>query len=299
LDSLLIFRNVISSATQTRESIIRILTTANIENEKAFFNTGSIITLARDLGYKTYWISNQMMYGISDTETTVLAKDCDKQWFINTDWNTNSLDENILPVFNDLLNKKDKKKFIVLHLLGNHFSYNKRYKHNGKFDINDDFVFPAFLSKHQTNTINEYDRSVKYNDSIVYTIIKNTLNKKGIVNIIYLSDHGEDVYDTPKLMLGHGSPRITKYVIEVPFLMYNNTEFYNKDKRTYKYFKEIKKRPFCTVDLFYTIADIMWADFKENDLSRSLVSEDFIERKRKVISSDNRIILYEDILQDN
>jgi heptose-I-phosphate ethanolaminephosphotransferase len=51
LDSLLIFRNVISSATQTRESIIRILTTANIENEKAFFNTGSIITLARDLGY--------------------------------------------------------------------------------------------------------------------------------------------------------------------------------------------------------------------------------------------------------
>jgi hypothetical protein len=81
--------------------------------------------------------------------------------------------------------------------------------------------------------------------------------------------------------------------------MYNNTEFYNKDKRTYKYFKEIKKRPFCTVDLFYTIADIMWADFKENDLSRSLVSEDFIERKRKVISSDNRIILYEDIRQNN
>jgi heptose-I-phosphate ethanolaminephosphotransferase len=240
-----------------------------------------------------------MMYGISDTETSVLAKDCDKQWFINTDWNTNSLDENILPVFNDLLNKKDKKKFIVLHLLGNHFSYNKRYKHNGNFKINDDFVFPAFLSKQQINIINEYDRSVKYNNSIVYTIIKNTLNKKGIVNIIYLSDHGEDVYDTPKLMLGHGSPRITKYVIEVPFLMYNNTEFYNKDKRTFEYFKAIEDRPFCTVDLFYTIADIMWADFKENDLSRSLVSGDFIERKRKVISSDNRIILYEDIRQDN
>ncbi len=122
IDSLLIFKNVITSATQTRESIIRILSQATVDNEQQYITKGSVFTLAEDMGYITYWISNQMMYGISDTETSVLAKDCNKQWFLNTDWNTNSLDEKVIPVFNKILKEPERKKFIIIHLLGNHFS---------------------------------------------------------------------------------------------------------------------------------------------------------------------------------
>jgi heptose-I-phosphate ethanolaminephosphotransferase len=299
IDSLLIFNNIISSATQTRESIIRILSQATIDNEDPYILKGSIITLAKDIGYKTYWISNQMMYGISDTETSVLAKDCDKQWFLNTDWNTNSLDERVIPVFNKILNEPSQKKFIIIHLLGNHFSYSKRYKHTSEFKIIDNFNFPKYLSKDKIYTINEYDKSVKYNDQIVFQLIKDLQKTKGIINFIYFPDHGEDVYDTKRMMLGHGSPLVTKYVIEIPFIVYNNTLFYEKDKRSYKYFTGILNRPYCTVDMFYSIADILWANFSDYRPENSLFSSKYNEKDMIIINSNNKVLKYKDIIKKN
>ncbi len=64
IDSLLIYTDVISPATRTAQSILRILSQAQGRETKPFLKKGSILTLAKNAGYTTYWVSNQQMLGI-------------------------------------------------------------------------------------------------------------------------------------------------------------------------------------------------------------------------------------------
>jgi len=299
VDSLLIFDKIITPATQTRESIIRMLSLATIEDETPYIKQGSIISLAKSIGFSTYWISNQMMLGISDTETTVLAKDTDKQWFINTDWNTNSLDENVLPIIDEVLKEQVKNKFIIIHLLGNHFKYNKRYKPIDQYLVKTLSNFPNYLSESQKQIIKNYDNSVKYNDYIVNSLLAKIKNISGISNFIYLSDHGEDVYDTKKQLLGHGSPNVTRHVTDIPFIMYNNDNYYKTDGRSYTYFDSISSRKHSAVNLFYSLADLLWVDFIDYNGELSLFSKDYKEQKIKVINSNKQILNYNEIIQSD
>jgi heptose-I-phosphate ethanolaminephosphotransferase len=93
---ILFYRNVISPTTQTRSSIVRMLTPAFGVSTDRFYEEGSILTAMMEAGFQTLWISNQGRYGISDTETSALANDAHASIFVNTDWNTKSLDEKVI-----------------------------------------------------------------------------------------------------------------------------------------------------------------------------------------------------------
>ena len=103
IEDLIVFRQVISPCTQTRSSIVRSMTLAFGLNVTNFYERGSIITALNDAQYKTFWLSNQQRYGISDTETSVIADDSDQQIFTNTEWASNSLDKKLIPKLEKIL----------------------------------------------------------------------------------------------------------------------------------------------------------------------------------------------------
>ncbi len=295
LDSLLIYKDVISSATQTSPNIIRMLSQATVQDKSPFYNKGSIINLAENAGYKTYWISNQQMLGISDTETSVIAEDSEELFFLNTDWTTNSSDEKIFPKLDSVLSEKNEKKFIVIHLLGNHFAYEKRYPKKQRFIIKDRFNYPKYLNKHQIDVWNHYDNSLRYTDYIITTIIEKIRQQKEISSVLYLSDHGEEVYDDENTVLGHGRQIVKPQVIEIPFLLWNSQYYYKSAGYSYDKLVETCNRPYCSENLFFGIADLLNINFSEQNLSKSLFSDAFIPEKRFIINSENKVISYDEI----
>lgn len=289
-DELFIFNNVISPATQTRESILRMLTMAAENDENPFYEKASVIKAANEAGYETSWISNQMMLGISDTETSVIAKDSKFTKFINSDWHTNSLDENLLPYLKDRLNKKSSKKLIVLHMLGNHFEYQYRYPKEDNYFNNLSDKFSNYLSDNHKKVINHYDNSIRYSDNFIYNVIKQVRSKNIPSVVIYLSDHGEELYDDENLFIGHGSPDLRKEAVDIPFFMWYSKHYEKEELPSLAV-----DNKYNSGDLFFTLADVMNLSFKELDKTKSIVSPHFVTKKRRVVNSNNVLINYTDI----
>ncbi|MBL4708585.1 MAG: sulfatase-like hydrolase/transferase [Flavobacteriales bacterium] len=106
---------------------------------------------------------------------------------------SNNFDEVILEPLQKAINNKKSKKLIIVHLMGTHIRYKERYPEAfNKFNTTPKTKFNHDLAH---KTINSYDNAVLYNGSIVYSIIEQVKKQnKSSSYVLYLSDHGEDVY---------------------------------------------------------------------------------------------------------
>lgn len=80
----------------------------------------------------------------------------------------------------------------IIHLIGQHFDYSMRYPQSQAFFTENDY------SEMQTNDVSmpvvmHYDNATKYNDIVLDRIL--TLYEDEDAVVIYVSDHGEEVYD--------------------------------------------------------------------------------------------------------
>jgi|GEM_PF-3564578 len=292
--SLLLYNNVISPTTQTRSSIVRMLTSAYGTNTKNFYNEASIISVMRAAGFSTYWISNQGRYGISDTETSALADDANTSIFVNTDWNAKSLDQKVIEPLKSILNKERNKLFLVIHLLGSHFEYAKRVPDLDDFLIKDN-TSSSSLNTAQLKRVKEYDATVKYADVIIDSLIK-VVNQSNydLKSLLYLSDHGEDVYDNKQMLLGHGSPIVTKYTVEIPFILWRNEQFIMSNSISPQ--KNHLNRFFNSCDLFYALADLYDINFSDFDSTKSIFNKNYYGGYPYIINSNGKKIKYDNLL---
>jgi len=290
LANLNVFDNVITPATQTRTALMMLLTRASVNDLDSYYTSESIINLANAAGFHTSWISNQMMYGISDTETTVMAKDADYIKYVNVDWNTNSLDEKILPEYYNIINSVNKKKFIIIHLLGSHFDYKKRYPDNEKYYFHPLKEYPSHIDPSQINIINDYDKSIRYTDYVIGEIIKPLINRNELSSVVYLSDHGEEVYDRPGIGLGHGSPNVSKEVADIPFLIWNNKSYITNRQICLDH----KDKMYSAENLIHTMVDIMGIETIFYDNRSSIINRNYKEQKVTILNSNNKILRYDD-----
>lgn len=111
-----IIRNAHSSAPITRDSVAMTFSFATPESEEPLFKEKNIIDLAKENGYKTYWLSSQEISGLYASKFGYIAKKSDVIKL------TKGKDDKL----NNLLFKalqNTGKKFIVLHLSGSHLDY--------------------------------------------------------------------------------------------------------------------------------------------------------------------------------
>jgi heptose-I-phosphate ethanolaminephosphotransferase len=113
----------------------------------------------------------------------------------NRDQNeTSQYDGDVLDPFSKVLADDAPRKLIVIHLLGTHMSYHYRYPQS--FDRFTDRVgVPANVTADQLPVYNSYDNAVLYNDYVVSSLIKRFAATDPSGFLLYLSDHGESVYD--------------------------------------------------------------------------------------------------------
>ena len=284
-DELIIYNDVISPHTHTIASLKKLLTLGNSKNPGAIIK-GSVLQLFNRANYRTSWLSNQRPLGNYETETTALATSSDNLVFANTQ--DNDFDEVVLYPLTKALTHQSKKNFIIIHLMGTHILYSKRYPERfNNFTTNPETKFKNTLAY---KTINEYDNAILYNDSIVYSIIKMVKRNQPNSCVIYLSDHGEDVYETTNNAF-HEENSATKPMYDIPFILWMSKKF--KESRKTKIFKT--DRSFNTESLIHSLSDLANIKFSAFKPENSLFNKKFEQKNRYIL--ENKV--YEEYFKIN
>ena len=195
----------------------------------------------------------------------------------NETWG-NYQDGAVLPYIDSEMAKSQQKNFFLIHLIGTHAIYRQRYPQKfRKFSAADEFLGGGFDNQHQRTVRADYDNAVLYNDFIVNEIIKRFEDKNAIV--IYISDHGEEVYDSMDYV-GHHTGA-DKNGIEIPFLIWVSEKFREEYPDLCERIANSVHRPYMTDDLIHTILDITGIETPGYEPERSVINEKFnAERPR-------------------
>ncbi|HYN54052.1 MAG TPA: phosphoethanolamine transferase CptA [Methylotenera sp.] len=284
-NELLTFTNVVSPRPYTIEVLQEVLTFADQSNPDLYMTQPSIMNMMKQAGYKTYWITNQQTMTKRNTMLTSFSKQTDEQYYLNNNRSQNAkqYDNAVFEPFKEVLKQPAPRKFIIVHLLGTHMNYKYRYPDDyAKFT--DRQGVPPWVQNGQLDFYNSYDNAVLYNDYVVSTLIKTLSDTKNKSLLLYLSDHGEEVYDTEGINFkGRNEVAPLPSMYTVPFIVWASPLW--KNTHTQEYLQNLKTtlhRPYGSENLIHTWADLAGLHFDEFDASKSIVSQDFKEYPRLI-----------------
>jgi len=182
------YPHIYSEQTHTLASIPYILTRADSTHEQYQYSETSFISIFKQAGYETSWISNQDLGStfspfMSECDTTIFAN-AGKSVYVFTKW----VDGDLMPIFHSLCSSSPARSVYIMHTIGSHWYYNNH--------VPDSMCYfqPITTNKMVTaNTIeqfiNSYDNTIRYMDYFVDSVISSLEHENAIV--FYQSDHGE------------------------------------------------------------------------------------------------------------
>jgi heptose-I-phosphate ethanolaminephosphotransferase len=283
------FNNVVSPYSYTTLSVPSILSESNLENKLSFAESVDLLDIFHSAGFKTYWISNQSPIGLWDNIISSIARKADYSNFVNISSNSSqetilnrSYDSRLFEPFQKVLNEKVDKKFIVLHLMGNHNTYSKRYPKS----------FDHFKGKGSRGRLKaEYLNSVLYNDHIVDSLLNSiqldASRKKSLTMAMYTSDHGEILYDEQE-RVGHDYSNVMpKANVEIPFVVWLSDKFIDSQPDKAAIVETNKEIPFVSDDLFHCIMDLNGIQSPYLHKARSIFNEGYDDTRRRILVDGN------------
>lgn len=278
--NLTVFNDVVTSRPYTIEILQQALTFANEKNPDLYLTKPSLMNMMKQAGYKTFWITNQQTMTERNTMLTVFSKQTDKQFYMNQQrtQSAREYDTNVLAPFKEVMADPAPKKLIIVHLLGTHIKYEYRYPEKwGKFDGKTDHL-PAGLSQEQQDEYNAYDNANLYNDHVVASLIDEykATNPNGF--LLYFSDHGEEVYDTPPHNIqGRNELAPTRHMYTVPFMLWTSDKWQAAHPRD---FSQDVNRKYSSSELIHTWSDLAGLSYDGYDATRSITSPQFTPMTR-------------------
>ena len=231
---LAVYQNVYSCHTHTIEVLSKALTAANQYNGKKYTTEPSIINVMNAAGFETVWLSNQVKLSNWDNVVSAIAEGCDRSIFINKNIGEtvsgSPYDENLLPELRELLEEPVKtNRAIFVHLMGNHGAYNERYPSNFTWGEVGNLGKAYYGANKNLDEWEAYDRSIRYNDSVVYEIIRAADESCDNVFVHYMADHGEDLQEGR----GHNAGLFTWRMTQIPFFVWCDSAWHSPHKRDF------------------------------------------------------------------
>ena len=276
---LLVFDNVIASRPYTIETLQHVLSFANPEEPDRFLAEPNLMNLMKQAGYKTFWLTNQQTISTRNILLTVFSKQVDEARYLNQTrvQNETAPDENVFEPFVEMLSDPAPKKFIVVHLMGTHSKYARRYPKAYKKFTNRDYV-PEVLSSSQAETYNSYDNAVLYNDFVVSSLISLVSERQSNAFLLYFSDHGEEVYHAPPYQrLGRDENQPTSDMFTVPFVLWMSPAWKDSHPSDLSMFVE---RKYSNAHFIHTWSDLAGLRYDSFQPELSLVNPEFKAHKR-------------------
>lgn len=274
-----------SSGISTRLSVPMLLSTMNTKNANNLSLAPSLIHAFNALNYKTTLISNQETAGINNDIISLMLGDMRNKYYINDESVSNeklnwSYDIDLIPYLENSINGNNKKDFIIIHLMGSHWDYSRRY--------------PEKFSTYNNGRVGSYDNSIRYTDHVIGKLTDLINASHRPVALIYTSDHGENLNDSGDGNYLHAVKEMTEFEVKVPFYIAFNDPFVkeNSDKVNNIFKNNNKKVSHDNIAYtFLGLADLYDPSIykKEYDISSDWFEESAryaINRRREVVDVD-------------
>lgn len=235
--NMLLFTKAYSCHTHTVPTLLYALTAKNQYNNIAVKNAVSVLEVAEAAGFETVWLSNQVKYSAWDTPVTSIASEANQQKWINStlgeSTNTDYFDGKLIEELEKI--KITDKMLIVMHLMGNHGSYEQRYP-------------KAFEKYDGKNTIDKYDNSIIYNDYVMSQVYKRARKIPNFKGIVYCSDHADAIDKN----LSHDAAQFDFDMTHIPLYIYLSDSYIQNNSAKYKSLEKQKNKLF-TNDLLFNL----------------------------------------------
>lgn len=203
-----VFTNAYSSWSQTVPVLQRALTEQSQYNDKEFFESTSIIDVAKKSGYTTYWFSNHGRYGQYDSAITLVAKTADRAEWTDDSYNfSDKYDDTLLWYLTQV--DPNTNNFIVLHIMGSHIYYNNRYPTE----------FNQWHGDSEVSSPESYANSIHYTDYILSQAFDYAQKNLNLRAMVYFSDHGEN------LEISHNPDVFSYDMVRIPMFIYLSPEY--------------------------------------------------------------------------
>lgn len=238
--NMLLFTKAYSCHTHTVPTLLYALTAKNQYNNIAVKNAVSVLEVAEAAGFETVWLSNQVKYSAWDTPVTSIASEANQQKWINStlgeSTNTDYFDGKLIEELEKI--KITDKMLIVMHLMGNHGSYEQRYP-------------KAFEKYDGKNTIDKYDNSIIYNDYVMSQVYKRARKIPNFKGLVYCSDHADAIDKN----LSHDAAQFDFDMTHIPLYIYLSDSYIQNNSAKYKSLE--KQKTSCLLMICYLI--LCWA----------------------------------------
>lgn len=272
------FPNAYSCHVRTVQVLEKSFTEFNQYDGGEFFTSCSIVDIARKLGMRIHWYSNQGYVGDVDTPVTLVANTSDvAKWTLQEkEIKKTPYDSMLLDYLGEIDPTKDN--FVVLHLKGNHFNFINRYPPEARM----------WGKAGECDNVTEYKNSLHYTDDIIRQFYEYGRKHLNMQAMLYMSDHG----CTPT----NSRRRAPRDFVNsrIPMMLWMSDEYIATHPERTEALKENSDK-YWTNDLLYElicgIFDIKSNHFKEKN---SLAYKEYCHTRETLTIMEGEIKLTED-----
>ncbi|WP_281769855.1 phosphoethanolamine transferase, partial [Helicobacter ailurogastricus] len=278
--NLFVFSDVISAQATTEAVFPTLLSYKDFEHKNTpWYIYKTMGAVFKQAGYETFWIDVQDDLARNNVYAHLAHPFAHKYWTnAPSDLPQTTQDIWTLQMLKHIQPQLQSKNFILLHLFGSHFIYNRRFpKSFSKFSPQD-IPYSGLKVKDQTDRqiVADYVNSLYYTDHVLDKIYRFFQNKD--VLMVYLSDHAEAVFQGGHYA-GHScSPQ----GVEIPFMIFVTNTFKQKHPDKVKSIAQAVHKPFMSDDLIHSLLPLVGIHTKDNLDTKNLFSPKFDTHRKRV-----------------
>ncbi|WP_288311980.1 phosphoethanolamine transferase [uncultured Selenomonas sp.] len=275
---LAVFRAVTSPHAGTLAVVRTLFSFYDNASPGMWYEYGNVFDILRQAGVRTAWLSNQEASGFYGSIGRTLGGRCDVMQFTSHMSHSFVLseryDEELMPLLDGVLAEQPEEgvpQFLMLHLMGAHEEFGRRYPAPyAQFTEEDERGRGVAASEEERAVRASYDNAVLYDDAVVDAVIRRFEGRDAVV--IFLSDHGEEVYDVRSLA-GHGDES-SPWQRDIPCVFWMSETFRAQHPAAAARIRRATGRAWQSDEMIHTLLDLMQIRVPSYDAQKSLLWEE-------------------------
>ncbi len=290
-DGIVSFSRALSESNTTHKSVPLLMSALDCEDfADSIFCVRGIIDTFAEAGYSTVWLSNQRR---NNSLIDFFGNRADLHRFLTDDGNRH-FDMELVPHLKSAIDSTcSRPVFAVLHTYGSHFNYKERYPAEYAYFLPEPSAEAEAANR--DGLINAYDNTILYTDAVLDSIM-NTLEATGRpAALLYLADHGEDIFDDNRHRFLHASPTPTYWQIHVPMVLWINCAMRQTRHGLYETALANRNRNVSSSrSAFHTLVSLAGVNTPQLKPDASLVSTSYREPRRVYLNDYNEAVTLEE-----
>lgn len=219
------YPHMYAQAGTTEQSIPHLLSRIPITRHEHVFTEKTLPEAFQEAGFQTTWLTNQSR--ILCTERTKNAMDT--YYETGKDMSViDNYDALLLAPLRENLHRDTKKQFIVLHTMGSHWRYDTRYTPDFEYftpSLGSAFQLSMITPANRERLVNAYDNTIRYTDFFLDSVCSLVAEQHIPAIVLYMSDHGENLYDDERNLVLHGNYSASRWLFHVPLIIWYSDEY--------------------------------------------------------------------------